>query len=297
VRRVGILLPSRANEQLLAPYRKRLGELGWLEGRNLAFELRNAENRYERLPALARELARLNVEVMVTASTPATRAAKDATATIPIVFAWVADPVASGLVASLGRPGGNLTGLSNLVFEIAPKQFELLKALIPGLARVAELRDPTWQGHQTMSAHLGEAAARAGVALIQVDASAAGELERAFAAAAREKAKAMVVPPIPKYGEHGKRIAQLAIQYRVPTAAQYRSFVAEGSLVSYGSNLADGFERTAAYVDKILRGARPADLPVEQADRFETVVNRRTAKEFGLTIPRSVLLQATEVIE
>jgi len=296
-RRIGILLPGKVNEGLLASYRKRLSDLGWVERRNLAIEVRNAENRYERLPGLTAGLVRLNVDVIVTVSTPVTRAAKDATATIPVVFAWVADPVASGLIASLARPGGNLTGLSNVVFEIAPKQFELLKALIPNLRRVAELRDPKFDRTQLLSAQLRDAAARAGIALIQVDASSAGELEQAFATATRERAQAMVVPPLPLYGEQSKRIAQLANQYRIPTAAQYRSFVDAGGLISYGPDLADGFVRTAVYVDKILRGAKPAELPVEQADRFELVLNRKTAAALGLTIPQSVMLQATEVIE
>ena len=297
VRRVGILLPAKGNEGLLVPYRKRLGELGWIEGQNLAIDIRNSENRYERLPALARELIGLKVDVIVTASTTVTRAAKEATATIPVVFAWVADPVASGLVASLARPGGNVTGLSNVVFEIAPKQFELLKALIPGLKRVAELHDPKFDRTQALSAQLKGAAARAGVELVQVEASTAGELEGAFAAAARARATAMVVPPLPLYGENAERIAKLAKQYRIPTASQYRSFVLSGGLVSYGSDLNDGFLRTAVYVDKILKGAKPADLPVEQADRFELVINRGTAKALGLTIPQSVLLRADEVIE
>lgn len=297
VRRVGILLPATANETLLAPYRKRLGDLGWVEGRNLALEVRNADNRYERLPALAAELVRLNVDVIVTASTTVTAAAKNATVTIPIVFTWVGDPAASGLVASLGRPGGNLTGLSNLAFEIAPKQMELLSALIPDLNRIAELRDPRFQGNQLLSAQLKDATARAGIALIHVDASAASELERAFATAARERAMAMVVPPLPLYAGEARQIAQLARKYRVPTASQFRSFVAAGGLVSYGSNLTDGFLRTATYVDRILRGAKPADLPVEQADRFETVINRSTAAAFGITIPQSLLLRVDEVIE
>jgi putative ABC transport system substrate-binding protein len=297
VRRVGILLPSKANEGLLAPYSKRLGELGWVEGRNLAIEARNADNRYERFASLAAELVRLNVEVIVTASTPVTRAAKEATATIPVVFAWVADPVESGLVASLGRPGGNLTGLSNVVFDIASKQFELLKALIPRVEHVAELRDPKWQIGEALSARLKDAASRTGVILIQVDASSADELNKAFAAAARGRATAMVVPPLPLYGAHAKRIAQLSKHYRIPTVSQARHYVAAGGLASYGSNLVDGFLRTATYVDKILRGAKPADLPVEQSDRFELVVNRKTAAELGITIPQSVLLQATEVIE
>jgi putative ABC transport system substrate-binding protein len=297
VSHVGILLPAQGSERVLAPYRKRLADLGWVEGRNLAIDLRNADSRYERLPALARELVDLKVDVIVAASTPATRAAKDATATIPVVFAWVADPAASGLVASLARPGGNLTGLSNVAFEIAPKQIELLKALLPGLKRVAELRDLKFEGTQAMSAQLKEAATRAGVELVQVVASSAPELAGAFAAAARARATAMVIPPLSMYAENAERIARLAKQYRISTASQVRSFVTAGGLISYGSDLLDGFLRTAAYVDKIFKGAKPADLPVEQADRFELIVNRGTAKALGLSIPQSVLLRANEVIE
>lgn len=297
IRRIGILLPAKWNEGLLAPYRKRLGELGWVEGRNLAIKARDGENRYERFASLAAELVRLKVDVIVTASTPVARAAKEATAAIPVVFAWVADPVGSELIASLARPGANLTGVSNVAFEIAPKQVELLKALVPGLQRVAELKDPKWAPGQPMSDQLKRAADQAGLVLIQVHASSAEELERAFSAATRERAGAMVVPPLPLFGEHANRIGELAKHYRIPTASQSRRFVAAGGLVSYGSDLVDGFLRTAVFVDKILRGAKPADLPVEQANRFELVLNRRTAKELGLVIPPLVLLQATEVIE
>lgn len=297
IRRIGILLPSKRNEGLMASYRKRLNDLGWIEGRNLAIELRTAENRYERLPALAKELVELKVDVIVAASTPVARAAKEATSTIPIVFAWVADPVASGLAASLARPGGNATGFSNIAVAIASKQLELLKEMLPKLKRVAELRDPKFAGTASMSEQFKEAAARAGIALVQVDASTAGELEEAFPTAVRERATAMVIPPLPLYGELRERIAQLAKQHRIATASQFRSFVEAGGLVSYGSNLDEGFLRTASYVDRILRGTKPADLPVEQADRFETVINRRTAAELGISIPQIVLLRADKVIE
>lgn len=297
-RRVGILLPAKLNESLVAPFRERLRVLGWVEGRNVAIEVRNAENRYERAPALVRELVRLGAEVIVAASTPLALAAKEASGGVPVVFAWVADPVGSGLIASLPRPGANVTGLSNLVFEIAPKQLELLKALVPRLQRAAVLSDAKLQG---TSAPFRESVARAAVSLelslVHVDAGTADEIEPAFALAASERAAAILIPPHPLYAEQRERIAQLAIRYRMATAFQFRSFVAAGGLLSYGTDLSDGFLRTATYVDKILRGAKPADLPVQQADRFEVVVNRRTAKALGLTIPQSVLLQATEVID
>jgi len=298
VRRIGVLLPARINEGLLKPYRERLAALGWVEGRNLAIEVRNAEHRHERAAALAGELVGLKCEVIVAASTALALAAKRAAGDTPVVFAWVSDPVGSGLVKSLGRPGGNLTGLSNLVFELAPKQLELLKAVAPRLQRVAVLTDARFQGTR---GPFNEAAARGaavlGLSLLEVDAGTADGIERAFAAAVHERATAMIIPPHPLYGEQRSRIARLALRHRIATAFQFRSFVAAGGLVSYGTDLADGFLRTAAYVDKILRGAKPADLPVEQSDRFELIVNRKTARELGLTIPQSVLLQATEVIE
>ena len=297
VRRVGVLLPAALNAGLMGPLRKRLAELGWVEGKNLAFELRNAENRYDRLPALAADLVRLEVDLIVAASTPVARAAKDASSKIPVVFTWVADPVGSGLVASLGRPGSNATGLSNRATEVAPKSLELIKTLIPDLKRVAELRDPNFAGTPAMSAQLKAAAPRLGITLIQVGASAADELEPAFAAAAREKVQAMLVPPLPLYGEQRKLIAELGKKYRIATASQFRSFVEAGGLVSYGSDLNDGFVRTATYVDRILRGAKPADLPVEQSDRFVITLNRRTAAELGLKIPQDLLLRADEVFE
>jgi|SRR3990172_1973060 len=297
-RRVGILLPAKLNENLIVPFRERLGALGWVEGRNLAIEVRNVQNRYERAPALTRELVRLKVDVIVAASTALALAAKDTSGGIPVVFAWVADPVGSGLAASLARPGGNLTGLSNLVFEVAPKQLELLKALVPALKRVAALTDSKFKGTRIL---FNEAATRAaaslGLSLLELDAGTAGEIDEAFALAAREHVEAMLIPPHPLYAEQRQRIAQLALQYRLATAFQFRSFVAAGGLISYGTDLTDGFLRTAAYVDKILRGAKPGDLPIQQSDRFELVVNRGTAKALGLTISKSVLLQATEVIE
>jgi putative ABC transport system substrate-binding protein len=296
VRRIGILVPSAYGAGMVVAFSKRLGALGWVEGRNLTIEVRNGEAHLGRLPMLAAELVRLKVDLIVTVTTPATRAVKAAAGTIPVVFAWVGDPVASKFVASLARPGGTVTGLSIIAAEVAPKQFELLKALVPGLARVAQLHDPKYMGGPLNATYI-EAAARAGIALIPVVASTAAELEPAFAAAVRERAGAMVIPPRPLHSDQNERIVQLAKQFRMPCAAQTREFPAAGGLVSYGSDLNDGFLRTATYVDKILRGAKPSDLPVEQADRFELVVNRRTATELGLTIPQVVLLQATEVIE
>ena len=297
VRHIGILMPSSQNMNLLPLFKKRLAELGWIEGQNLVIETRNAENRYERLPVLAAELVRMNPDLIVAASTPVARAAKDAAGEIPVVFTWVADPVGSGIVASLGRPGGNATGLSNRAIEIGPKLLELLKSMIPGLKRVAELRDPNFAGAPALTAQLKDAAPRIGLVLTQIRASTADDLEPAFAEAARDKVQAMLIPPLPLYSEQRARIASLGKKHRIATASQFRAFVDAGGLLSYGSDLNDGFLRTATYVDKILRGAKPADLPVEQADRFVTVINRKTAMDLGLKIPQEILVRADEVVE
>lgn len=298
IRRVGILLPAKVNEPVLKPYRERLATLGWTEGRNLAIEVRNAEGNLKLAPSLATELVQLKCDVIVAATTPLALATKQATSDTPVVFVLISDPVGSGLVTSLNRPGGNLTGLSNLVLEIAPKQLELLKALDPRMQRAAVLADarsPSTRG--PYAEVMARAAARLGVSLLDLDARSADGIGRAFETAAREHATAMIVAPSPQYGEQRALIARLALRHRVATAFQVRSFVAAGGLVSYGTDPAASFLRSAAYVDKILRGAKPADLPVEQADRFELVLNRRTAKELGLTVPQTVLLQATELIE
>ena len=300
LRRIGVMVP---NSLPVAPnpsaneFRKRLAALGWVEGKNLSIDMRYAEERLERFAGFARELVEQKVDVIVASSTPAALAAKAATTQIPIVFALVADPVGAGLVASLGRPGGNLTGVSNRVFEVVPKQIELLGELVPKLERVGFLNDSSNPARHAMLDSMRAACARAGIALVVVESAKAEELEPAFAKAARERVAAMVVPPASLYFTERKRIAQISLKYRMATAHQNRSSVAAGGLVSYGIDFNDGFARAAVYVDKILKGAKPADLPVEQADRFEMVINRSTAKALGLTIPQSVLMRADEVVE
>ena len=296
VRRIGILVPSAYGAGMVPEFSRRLAALGWVEGRNLAIELRNAQAQLDRLPKLARELADLKVDLIVSVATPTTRVAIAAAGSIPVVFAWVGDPVAVKFVASLAHPGGKATGLSQVQADLATKQLEFLRAAVPGLARVAQLYDPKYAGGP-LNANYIEAAARAGVSLVRVTVTKAADLEPAFAEAAREKASAMLVPPLPGYIEFRERIAQLAKQFRMASSYQMREFVKAGGLISYGADLPDGFMRMAPYVDKILRGAKPADLPVQLSDRFELVVNLRTAKELGLTIPQSVLMQADQVIE
>lgn len=296
VRRIGLLLPGSA-PIINSAFRKRMAELGWVEGKNLAIESRNADNRNDRFAALAVELVALKVEVIVTSSTPGALAAKAATSSIPVVFAHVSDPVGSGVVTSLARPGGNVTGVTNLAGEIAPKQLELLKDLVPKLQRVAFLGDPSIPGPGTMTSSLQRAADRAGLGLVILHASSAEDIGPAFDKAVREHATAMVVAPASAYNTLAGRIVELAQKHKIATAFQTRHHVAAGGLVSYGVDGIGGFTLVPAYVDKILRGARPGDLSVEQAGRFYTVVNRGTAKALGITIPQSVLVRVDEVID
>ena len=296
MRRIGLLLPNAA-PTMNGAFRKRLAALGWIEGQNLLIELLHAEHRDERFAPLAQELVRRRVEVIVVSSTVGALAAKAATSTIPIVFAHVADPVSSNVVADLARPGGNITGVSNLAGDILLKQFELLKALIPRLERVAFMVNSSLPVGRMMADSLQAGVERSGAVLLRLEAKTLEEVDAAFATASRERITAMIVPPAALYIAQGKYIAELAKKYRIATAHQNRTAVAEGALVSYGIDFTDGFARTAVYVDKILRGARPGDLPVEQAERFTAAINRSTAKALGITIPQSVLVRVDEVIE
>jgi putative ABC transport system substrate-binding protein len=281
---------------MIPEFSRRLAALGWVDGRNLAIELRDAQTRLEHLPSLAKELVDLKVDLIISGSTPATRAAIAVAGSIPIVFTWVGDPVAAKFVGSLARPGGTVTGVSQVQADLAAKQLEFLRAMVPGLTRVAQLYNPKYAGGP-MNAKYVEAAARAGISLVRVTVTSAADLEPAFAQATRENASAMLVPPEPLYAEQAKRIVQLAKQFRMASSGQSREYAAAGGVISYGANYADGFMRMVPYVDRILRGAKPADLPVQLADQFELVVNRKAAAELGLIIPQWVLLQATEVIE
>ena len=222
---------------------------------------------------------------------------KQATSSLPVVFTAVSDPVVLGLVRSLARPGGNMTGLSSLFGDVAAKQLELLATLVPGLERVALMVVPGHETNKQVIPRLEAAAKSARATLVVIEVGSAQALDAAFAKAAAERARAMIVPPDPLYASLLGRIAQLALEKRIATGFTSSGFVRGGGLVSYGLNYADEFARSADYVDKILRGAKPADLPVAQAERFEMVVNRGTAKALGLTIPQSVLVRADEVIE
>jgi putative ABC transport system substrate-binding protein len=277
-------------------FRQGLRGLGYVEGQNIALEERWAEGRFDRLPSLAAELVRLKVDILVTASTPAAQAGQQATQSIPIVLTNVSDPVESGLVSSLARPGGNVTGLSLMHPELAGKRLELLKEVIPKLSRVAVLSNPA---NPIMPPLLREteAAARAlGVQLQVVEVRDPSDFDSAFSAMTRERAGALVVLPDAIFQNERTRIAGLAAKARLPAMYAWREAVDAGGLMAYGASVPDIFRRAATYVDKILKGTKPADLPVEQPKKFEFVINLKAAKQIGLTIPPNVLARADKVI-
>jgi putative ABC transport system substrate-binding protein len=302
MRRIGILMPgsSVSSEATLKAFYQGLHALGYFEGQNLAIERREAEWKSDRLQGLAAELVGHKVEIIVAWSTPAARAAKRATNTIPIVAAVMADPVEDELVTNLARPGGNLTGTTFLGPELIAKRLQLLREVVPGLSRVAALWHPSAYGERTMAGVLREiegAARTLGMQLQLVPASSPEDFATAFSAMAKQRAEAFIVLPSPMlFGEH-KRIVDLAADNRLPGMYQAREFVDAGGLMSYGVHLPDLFRRSAMYVDKILKGAKPAELPVEQPTTFELVINLKTARELGLTISRDFLLIANDVIE
>ena len=279
------------------PFRQGMRELGYVEGRNLAIEWRSAEGKAERLPALAAELVRLKVDVIVTAGTPVTSAAQKATPTIPIVMVNLADPVGSGFIASLARPGGNITGLSNQLVDVSPKHLEMLLSMVPKLGRVAVLVNPANQGNLFILKSVQAAARSTNAAILPVEARTPAEIEKAFSAMARENVKAVIVARDSLFNQQVRQVAELAAKGRLPTVAGLREYVEAGGLMSYGPNRADIYRRAATYVDKIFKGAKPSDLPVEQPTKLEMVINRKTAKALGLTIPQSLLIRADQVIE
>ena len=298
--RIGFLNPTTpaATAHFLEAFRQRLRELGYVEGKNIILERRYAEGRVERLPDLAAELVRLKVNVIVAVLNPPIQAVKQATTTIPVVMVNSFDPVGAGLVASLARPGGNITGLSNLAHELSGKLLELLKGAVPGVSRVAFLGNPAVP-HSTLAFRETQVAARVlGVELQLVEVRGTAEFESAFSAMTRERAAALIVhTPMPLFFAHRKQIADLAVKYRLPAIYGNRDYVDAGGLMSYGAHIPDLYRRAVTYVDKILKGAKPADLPVEQPTKFELVINLKTAKALGLTIPQSVLIRADQLIQ
>ena len=297
--RIGLLLPYSASTA--APweqaFRQGLRDLGWTEGKNIRIESRYSEGRASRIPELAAELVRLKVDIIVTSITPDTLAAKNATTTIPIVMASVGDPVGSGLVASLARPGGNITGLTNIAPELSGKWLELLKETVPNLSRVAMLWNPegpisaiSWKESQVPARALG-------LQLYSMEARNANDFDKAFENAIKEGVGALAIGPNALVSRNLKLIAELAARHRLPSMSQLSEFVDVGGLMAYGPYRSDLFRRAAAYVDKILKGRKPAELPVERPTKFEFIINLKTAKGIGVTIPQSVLYRADKLIK
>ena len=279
------------------PFRQGMRELGYVEGRNLVIEWRSAEGKAERLPDLAAQLVQGKVDVIVTAGSAATSAAQKATSTLPIVMATTADPVGSGFVKSLARPGTNLTGLSNLTLDISAKNLEIMLSLVPRLSQVAVLVNPANSAHAAILKSTRTAAQKLNIQVLPAEARTAQEIERAFSVMARERAGAVIIAIDAFFIQQGRQIANLAAKHRLPSMSGSREYVEAGGLMSYGQNLADNFRRAATYVDKILKGAKPGDLPVEQPTTFELFISRKAAKALGITIPQSILVRADKVIE
>ncbi len=298
VPRIGFLVdgsPSSHSTRIEA-FRQGLFQLGYVEGKNIAIEYRYAEGRFDRVPVLAGELVRLKVDVILT-SGPSATAAKQATGTIPIVFVAVPDPVGGGLVDSLARPGGNITGLTNINVELAGKRLELLKETFPRVSRVAVIRDPNSSTAALSWRELEVAAKVLGVQLQSLEVRAPDDFAGAFRSATRKSANALIVLSSPLIVDQRKRIADLALKNRLPSMFASSEYTDAGGLMSYGPNIPEQYHRAATYVDKILKGTKPADLPVEQPMKFELVINLKAAKQIGLTIPQSVLFRADKVIK
>jgi len=300
VPRIGFLSLTSPSDRpaLLDAFRQGLRELGWVEGQNIVIDYRYAEGRVDRLPGLAAELVRLKVDLLLSWGTQGVTAAKNATGTIPIVMIAVRDPAGIGLIASLSRPGGNVTGVSGYAgLESVAKQLELLKETVPKVGRVAILSNPTNAYHQLAIRELNVSARSLGVQLQLLEARGPNEFDGVFAAMANERVGALLVLSDAMLNSHRTRLADLAARSRLPAAFGVRESVEAGGLMSYGPSFLDLFRRSATFVDKILKGAKPGDLPVEQPNKYELVINLKTAKALGLTIPPSLLQRADQVIE
>jgi putative ABC transport system substrate-binding protein len=296
VPRIGYLAGIESSARVAA-FRQGLRELGYVEGKNIVIEYRSAQGKLDRLPALATELVRLKVDVIVSGGSGSTRLAKEATNAIPIVMTGDPDPVGSGFVTSLARPGGNITGLSTLRSELSGKRLELLKETVPKLSRVAVFGTSIQPGNPQALREVELAAGTFGVKLQYLDVLAPKDIETAFRAAGNGRAEAVFVLTGPVINSQRKQIADLAAKSRLPAMYPGREYVEAGGLMSYGVNRNDSSRRAAIYVDKILKGAKPADLPVEQPMKFEFVINLKAGKQIGLTIPPSVLARADKVIK
>ena len=299
--RIGFLVarsrPASIDSDTLGAFTRGMLELGYIEGKNIAIEWRFADGKYERLPGLAADLVKLKVDLIVAATTPPTQAAQQATKIIPIVMVSVGDPVGSGLVASLARPDGNTTGVTNFGGDTSKKQLDLLVATLPKLSRVAVLINPDNQSQEAIYKSVEAASQVTGVRIFPVGARTPGEIDSAFSVMARERAQAVLVFAEAVFFERRGQIVDLAAKARLPAIYAQSQHAEAGGLMSYGTDLADVYRRAAYYVDKILKGAKPSDLPVERPTKFVFVVNLKTARALGITFPQSILLRADRVIE
>lgn len=296
--RIGFLAArSRAEAVEVAPFLEGMRELGYVEGGNVQYEWRFAEGKYDRLNALAEELVRIGVDVIAASSTVAVRAAQHATKTIPIVMVSAIEPVRLGFVASLAQPGGNITGVSNLSEATWQKQFDSLLEAVPQVSRVAVLLNPDEQFSETTYESIQAAAKRRNVSLVPVRVTTREQIEQAFAVMKEERSHALVVAGGAFFVQHRRQLTELAAKWRLPAIYNRREYVEAGGLMSYGRNPAIGYRRAATYVDKILKGAKPADLPVEQPNVIELAINRRTAKGLGIAFPPQLLVRADKIID
>jgi len=281
----------------IRPLQQRLQELGYVPGKTIVFEYRSAERNVDRLPGLAAELARMNIDVIVAVATPAAQAAKHATTNIPIVMVDVGDPVATGIIADLARPGGNITGLATLSPELSGKRMELLKEAVPFASRIAVFSNPTSLTNPLQLKQVRSAGQALGVEIEAIDISKPEDLRSTFETMVRRRINAFMVLPDPIMNAERKRIVFLAAEYKLPAMYDRPAYADAGGLMTYGPNFADLLRRAATYIDKILKGSKPSDLPVEQPTKFELVINLKTAKQIGLTIPPNVLARADRVIK
>ncbi len=299
--RVGFLSgrsrPDSLDSDYYGAFLRGMRELGYVEGKNLAIEWRFADGDYERLPRLAAELVRLKVDVVVAAGPPTVVAAQKAITTIPIVMTTSVDPVAAGFVKSLARPGGNITGISNLSGDFGPKHLEMMLSIAPKLSRVAVLVNSANPNHAAMTKSVQTAAQKVNVKVFPVEARTLQEIENAFSRMARENIRAIIVGLDALFIQQRRPIAELAVKGRISSIATFREYAEDGGPISYGQNQAEQFRGAAVLVDKILKGAKPGDLPVEQSTKFDLVINRKTARTLGLAIPQELLLRADKVIE
>ena len=295
--RIGFLASDASSTRVYDGFQQGMRELGYIQGKNCSITWRFADGRYERLPSLAAELVRLNVDIMVAGTALSVQAAHQATATIPIVMVAVPDPVGEGFATSLSRPGGNITGLTNIVTEVSIKHLELLRTAVPKLSRVAVLINPHNPSDSLILEQIQGAAYSMGVKVLPVEAGIAKQIEAGFGTMIRERTQALIVAADAYFDVQREQIAKLAVENRLPAISSNREMTEAGGLMSYGQDLGEHYQRAATYVDKILKGAKPGDLPIEQPTVLRLIINSKTAKALGLAIPRELVLRADRVIE